>query len=179
MTKKVLPVCQKREHGSRKHVFVQASQKLLIWTLSFIFLFLSPGLGKNKPYSYTTNLVFFFLKTTKSDIKTHRSSLMILLCPPQTRHSPHAWLPQQTALIRPPHLGKGRKVITPVTKVPTFPFSSCCRLSGGRCSYIYSRPTSPQHGQAVGKQAQGRLIRKAHYTCSRRQTPSCQAGGMM
>lgn len=122
---------------------------------------------------------FFFLKTTKSDIKTHRSSLMILLCPPQTRHSPHAWLPQQTALIRPPHLGKGRKVITPVTKVPIFPFSSCCRLSGGRCSYIYSRPTSPQHGQTVGKQAQGRLIRKAHYTCSRRQTPSCQAGGMM
>lgn len=59
-TEKVLPVCQKREPGSRRHVFVQASQKLLIWTLGFIFLFLLQGLGKNKLYSHTWTL---FLKT--------------------------------------------------------------------------------------------------------------------
>ena len=44
----VLTVCQKREHGSRKHICPSLLKKKFVWILFFSFLFLLQGLDETK-----------------------------------------------------------------------------------------------------------------------------------
>lgn len=60
VTKKVPPVCQKRELGSRKHVLHPGLSKSYLFGLcALFFYFFLQGLGKNKPYSCPVNLLCF------------------------------------------------------------------------------------------------------------------------